>query len=149
MCYNNTTREEQIMGTVHAEIILKNAFDAENAQRGNIKEEEVRAATVTAVVDTGAMSLFITEELRRELGLAVRGEKTVTTASGQQVICQVTDAVQIIWKDRDWAQPTLVIPGGNHVLLGAIALEGLDLMVNPVSQELVGVHGDKVEYTCF
>jgi clan AA aspartic protease len=137
------------MGMVHAEIILKNAFDAENAQRGNIKAEEVRATTVTAVVDTGAMSLFITEELRNKLGLAVRGEKTATTANGQQVICQVTDAVVIIWKNRDWAQPALVIPGGNKVLLGAIALEGLDLMVNPVSQELVGVHGDEVEYACY
>jgi hypothetical protein len=29
------------------------------------------------------------------------------------------------------------------VLLGAIPLEGMDLMVNPVAGELVGVHGDE------
>lgn len=32
------------------------------------------------------------------------------------------------------------------VLLGAIALEGLDLRVNPVTREVEGVHGDRVEY---
>jgi hypothetical protein len=29
------------------------------------------------------------------------------------------------------------------VLIGAISLEGMDLMINPVDQKLVGVHGDK------
>ena len=28
-------------------------------------------------------------------------------------------------------------------LLGVVPLEDLDLMVNPVSQELVGIHGDE------
>jgi hypothetical protein len=32
------------------------------------------------------------------------------------------------------------------VLLGAIALEGMDLMVNPVNKELTGVHGETEEY---
>jgi len=35
------------------------------------------------------------------------------------------------------------------ILLGAIPLEGLDLMVNPVTQELVGIHGDDVEYIVY
>jgi hypothetical protein len=30
--------------------------------------------------------------------------------------------------------------------MGAIVLEGMDLMVNPVTQEVVGVHGDKEEH---
>jgi hypothetical protein len=30
------------------------------------------------------------------------------------------------------------------VLLGAIPLEDMDLMVNPVDRELVGAHGDDV-----
>ena len=40
----------------------------------------------------------------------------------------------------------MVIPGAESVLLGAIALEGMDLMVNPVDGELVGVHGETEEY---
>jgi hypothetical protein len=40
----------------------------------------------------------------------------------------------------------MVIPGAETVLLGAIALEGMDLMIHPARQELTGVHGDEIEY---
>jgi hypothetical protein len=35
------------------------------------------------------------------------------------------------------------VPGAEEVLLGAIPLEGLDLMVDPTRQELTGAHGDE------
>ena len=135
------------MGMVFAEITLTNPMDKGFAREGYIKAVDIRAVTVTAVVDTGAMNLFITEELHKKLGLAVKGEKIVVTANGQRVRCFVTEAVEIKWKDRDFDVPAMVIPGGEKVLLGAIPLEGLDLMVNPVSQELIGIHGDEVVYS--
>ena len=133
------------MGIVYAEITLKNIKDETCAQLGLIKEEEIRTAAVTAIVDTGSMYLVITEELRQKLGLGIKGEKTALTASGQRIASKVTEAVEVQWKDRDMTLPALVIPGAEKILLGAIALEGMDLMVNPVTQELVGVHGDRVE----
>jgi len=133
------------MGTVYAEITLKNVRDDNYARGALIKAEDIRTATVTAVVDTGSMYLVITEELCQELGLAIKGEKSARTASGQRVLCKVTEAVEIQWKDRDIILPALVIPGAETVLLGAMALEGMDLMVNPVDQELIGVHGDTME----
>ena len=45
--------------------------------------------------------------------------------------------------------PALVIPGAEKVLMGAITLEGLDLIVNPVTQELIGAHGDDMEYIIY
>jgi hypothetical protein len=39
----------------------------------------------------------------------------------------------------------LVIPNATEVLLGAIPLEDMDLMVDPVGQKLVGRHGDRPE----
>jgi len=134
------------MGTVHAEITLKNAKDEGKALDGLIKEEDVRAATVQAVVDTGAMSLVITEELCQKLGLAVKGEKVARIANGQRVSCKVTEAVEIHWKNRTSTLSAVVIPGAADVLLGTLPLEDMDLMVNPVSQELVGVHGDVEEF---
>ena len=134
------------MGIVHAEIILKNLYDGEKAGEGRIKAEEVRTAAVTAVVDTGSLNLVITEELRQKLGLAVKDEKIAHIANGQRVSCKVTDAVEVHWKNRSTVVPALVIPGAEKILLGAIPLEGMDLMVNPVNQELVGVHGDDVEF---
>jgi clan AA aspartic protease len=134
------------MGMVYTEITLKNTVDEVNARSGLIKPESVRAATVTAVVDTGSMNLVITEELRQRLGLGTREEKTARIANGQRVTCKVTDAVEVHWKNRETVIPALVIPGAEKVLMGAIALEGMDLMVNPVTQEVVGAHGDKEEY---
>jgi hypothetical protein len=45
---------------------------------------------------------------------------------------KVPSPVIIYWKDRFPACNALVVLGKNTVLLGAIPLEGLDLIVNPV-----------------
>jgi clan AA aspartic protease len=133
------------MGTVYAEITLNNAADAAGVRDGRLKEQDIRSAAVTAVVDTGAMTLVITEELYKTLGLSMVEEKMVRTASGQRLTCKVTEPVDIHWKDRGSSLRAVVIPGAETVLLGAIPLEDMDLMVNPVSQELVGIHGNVVE----
>ena len=39
-----------------------------------------------------------------------------------------------------------VVPGSEKVLLGAIPLEGMDLTVNPKTQEVMGIHGDEVVF---
>ena len=134
------------MGIVRAEITLVNPLDEGFAEHGYINEREIRTATVEAIVDTGAASLVITEELRQKLGLAVQGERIARIANGQRVLCKITGAVEVRWRNRRWTVHALVLPGVEEVLLGAIPLEGLDLMVNPVIQELAGAHGDHEEY---
>jgi clan AA aspartic protease len=133
------------MGMVYTEITLKNSHDEAFVKQGYIKPEEVRTATVMAIADTGSMYLVITEELRQQLGLEIKGEKTANIANGQRVTCPITDAVEVRWKDRFMFIPAMIIPGAKKVLLGALALEGMDLMVNPVTQEVVGAHGDVEE----
>ena len=134
------------MGTVHVEITLKNARDVGNLAEGLIKAPDIHETTVQAIVDTGAMSLVINEETRQKLGLNIQSEKPARLANGQRVACKITEPVEVHWKDRQTACQALVIPGATTILLGAIPLEGMDLMVNPVSRELVGAHGDEVEY---
>ena len=134
------------MGMVHAEITLTNPLDKGFAREGYIKPEAIRTFTVKAIVDTGAMSLVITEELRKKLGLGIVGQKTAKTADGRRVLCKVTEGVRFSWKNRTWVLSAVVIPGAEDVLLGAIPLEALDVMVNPATQELVGIHGDDAEY---
>jgi len=134
------------MGTVYAEITLSNAADAARVRDGQLKEQNLHSATVTALVDTGTMNLVITEELYQSLGLSKLGERMVQTASGQRMTCIVTEPVDISWKNRGSSQRAVVIPGAEDVLLGAIPLEDMDLMVNPVTEELVGIHGDIIEH---
>jgi clan AA aspartic protease len=132
------------LGTVYAEITLKNAGDVAIAQRGRITEAEVRTAKVTALVDTGCGSLAINEDIRKTLGLSIKGLRGGTLADGSKQACQVTEPVEIHWKNRYTACPAIVLPGADAVLLGAIPLEDMDLIVNPAQQELTGAHGDEV-----
>ena len=133
-----------IMGIVHTEITLKNAIDMGNARRGMIKDSEIRQTTVTAVVDTGAITLVINEAIRQKLGLKIKGHRRATLADGTAHDCEVTEPVSVHWKNRDSPCKAYVLPNSNKVLLGAIPMEDMDLMVNPVKQELVGVHGDEI-----
>jgi clan AA aspartic protease len=134
------------MGMVQAEITLKNVFDVGNAREGLIGEDEVRSVTVNAVVDTGAYTIVINEELRQKLGLAKLEERSAKLADGKRVPSWRTDAVGIYWKDRSCVLQAIAIAEADKVLLGALPLEDMDLMIHPKTQEVVGVHGDEVEY---
>jgi clan AA aspartic protease len=130
------------MGLVHAEITLKNAIDVGACKRGFIKEPEIRQTTVRAVVDTGAMTLVINEQMRQQLGLGIVGTKQATLANNAKETVQIAEAVEVHWKNRSMAcQPWVV--GSGRILLGAIPLENMDLIVDPAGQELIGAHGDE------
>jgi clan AA aspartic protease len=116
------------------------------AYDGIIPETEVRKVTVNALVDTGAWTLVINEETRQKLGLKVEENDEVTVAGGGKAPCQVTEFVEIRWKDRKAACEAVVLPGEEEILLGAYPLEGMDLMIHPKRREVIGAHGDRVRY---
>jgi len=131
------------MGEVNVEITLKNSADLAMVRIGEMPEQNVRSVTVNAVVDTGAMTLVIGEDLRKELGLAVIETRTATLAGGSKVNCNLAEPVDIIWKNRTALIRPWVLPGEKNVLLGVIPLEEMDVMVDPVNNRLVGIHGDE------
>jgi clan AA aspartic protease len=132
------------MGTVYSEIVLKNSGDVSNVQRGLIQEQQVRAAVVTALVDTGAGTLVINEEVRQKLGLAIEGSRQATLADGASSTYQVTEPVKIYWENRNTTCPAILLPNADSVLLGAIPLEDMDLIVDPQRHQLIGAHGNEV-----
>jgi clan AA aspartic protease len=134
------------MGLVYENITLKNAIDVGACNRGIIGDSQIRQVNVSALVDTGAEMLVINEEVRQELGLEVRGKKGIRLANEAPQICQFTEAVEIHWKDRHFVTQALVLDGLNEVLLGAIPLEGLNVIVDPGNMQLVGAYGDEVVY---
>jgi clan AA aspartic protease len=134
---------EAFMGQVFADITLKNAMDVANVKRGTIKASEVRETAVRAMADTGAGTLVINEWVQAKLGLEIVSRKRATLANNQREICKVAEAVEVNWKDRSMICRPLVISGDGDVLLGAIPLEDMDLLVNPVTQQVEGVHGDE------
>jgi clan AA aspartic protease len=134
------------MGIVRAEIILRNAWDITNAHHGIITEPEIRQTTVTAMVDTGSLHLVINEDIRQKLGLSVERPYKASLADGSVQTYGLTESVQIQWKNRIVTCQAVIVPNANNVLLGAIPLEAMDLIVNPVKQELIGAHGDEPLY---
>jgi clan AA aspartic protease len=132
------------MGLIHTEITVKNTRDVFKAEEGLINEQEIRQATIQAMVDTGASTLVINEDLRQQLGLAVRSERQITLANEAKVKCLVTEPVEIRWKDRDTTCKAFVIPEAKEVLLGALPLEDMDLIIDPKRQEITGAHGDEI-----
>ena len=134
------------MGLVYAEIILKNAGDVSCVRHGYMKETEIRQTTVTALADTGSVHLVINEDIRRQLGLSVESTRERELADGSVQACGLTEPVQIHWKDRDTVCQALVASNASDVLLGIVPLGYLDLIVDPVNQELVGAHGDQIVY---
>ena len=131
------------MGTVYADVTLKNVVDVINVQRGLLTEQDIREIRINAVVDTGAVTLTISEAVQKKLGLEIRATTEATMANKARVICKIAEPVEIHWKGRSCVCQPWVIPGADEVLLGAIPLEDMDLMVDPRNLELVGRHGEE------
>ena len=131
------------MGIVQTEITLKNVFDQMKANEGSIPENDIRTMTITAMVDTGTSTLVINEELCRKLGLDVKETREVVLADNKKILAKVVDPVEIHWKNRHTMCQPMVVSESGKILLGFIPLEAMDLIVDPVHQELVGAHGDE------
>ena len=134
------------MGLVYSEIKLVNLEDKIKAQIGAIKEKDVRSMIVTAIVDTGAGNLVIDETTREKLGLTKKGTQSGILADGVRGLYDMAGPLEIWWKDRSFILNTMVIPNAAKILLGAIPLEGLDLIVDPLGENLVGAHGDEIVF---
>jgi clan AA aspartic protease len=132
------------MSTFNETITLSNVKDEARVEAGIMKE--VRTVTVDACVDTGSWFLVINEEIRAALGLKTAGTDTATLADGSTVEFPVTEPVEFRWKDRKKSMNALLIPDADEVLFGALCMEALDLMADPVDECLKGRHGDKALY---
>jgi clan AA aspartic protease len=123
------------------EITLSNAKDDVRVEVGLLKD--IRTVTVEAMPDTGAWTLVINEDIRQKLGLKIEETSKSTLADGKTDTYSVTEGVKIRWKDRSTVLPALVVPDAKDVLLGALPLEAMDLIVDPVHKRLTGAHGDQ------
>jgi hypothetical protein len=129
------------MSTFNEKITLTNVGDKGRGEVGVRKE--IRSITVEACVDTGSWNLIINEETRAALGLKLDGSVFSTLADGATEKYAMTEPVEFRWQDRKFALPAQVIPTADEVLFGALPMESLDVMADPVAECLVGRHGDK------
>ena len=111
------------MGLVTAKVLLENP-----------REPSLKGIEVEALVDSGAVHLFIPEHLQIQLKLHEIDKKEVVLADGSKKLVPYAGPVQIRFKNRVGFAGALVL--GDQVLLGAIPMEDLDLVVLPKEKVL-------------
>jgi len=134
------------MGHVNTQITLKNIDDIKQAKKGNLPKDKIRQATIDVMVDTGATTLVINEQLFQQLGLDSIGEREICLANDVTETCKLTEALEINWGNRSVVMSAVVIEDAPEFLLGVLPLEGMDLMTDTVNQRLIGAHGDHTVY---
>lgn len=125
------------MGMVYADIELVNGEDLILSRRYIIGEEEIRKVPLNILVDTGAYYLCINEDILEQLGLPLIEKRKGQLADGNFVYYDVVGPVELKFKNRRCHVDAMVLPGSAQPLLGAIPLEDLDVLVDPLRQELV------------
>lgn len=94
-----------------------------------------RVATLTLLVDSGAIYSMVPGAVLRRLGIRPHTTRTFTLADGSQVTGAVGDAIFIIDGERG-ASPVIFGQKGDAALPGVVSLESLGLMLDPLKRVL-------------
>ncbi len=130
--------EISTMGKVQVAVKIENLEDIFKAEAGTLPVDQVRSVEVSdALVDTGAVMLSLPKRMVAQLGLRPYRTRRVRTVGGI-VGTRICAAVRLTIAGRDFTTDVAEIPDDCPVLIGQIALEGLDFIVDPIDQRLIG-----------
>lgn len=112
------------MGTIHADLTLTNLFTKQSL-------------VTKALVDTGATFMCVTEAIAVQLGFDTTevSRHLVTLADGRQIRVPRIAPIEIGFANRSYVTEALVL--GDEPLMGVLPLEAMDLLVDPLRQQLV------------
>ena len=125
------------VGVFTTEIELSNEADEILVRRGYWELSGIRREVVSAVVDSGATMLVIPSDLAGRLGLDVVDRKFIGIADGSVLECDVVGPVKIRFGDRTSIGSAISMPARANVLLGALQMEEMDLIIDPLGQRLI------------
>jgi clan AA aspartic protease len=125
------------MGIVYATVELVSSDDLALVRRGYLPEDQVKRVCVTALVDSGATMLAIPELIKKQLDLQKVGELEAELADGSSIPLEVVGPVEVRFENRRTSVEALVVPDQTTVLLGAIPMEGMDVLVDPKRERLM------------
>ncbi len=135
--------ENATMGKVLVTAKIEHLHDLFEAQADKLAADKIRSIEVTdALVATGATMLSMPKRLIAQLGLHPFRARPVRTAAGPATV-QVYGAVRLTIQGRDCTSDVTELPDDCPVLIGQLALEALDFVVDPIGQRLIGnpAHG--------
>jgi predicted aspartyl protease len=136
--------ETETMGRVLTAAKMENIVDLYLAERSQLPADQVRRVEVSdALVDTGSTYIAMPRRLIEQLGF----DRPYRVRTGQTATREVTSGmygpVRLTIQDRIYHGDVTEVHEGCPVLIGQLALEGLDLVVDPKRQCLIGnpAHG--------
>ena len=119
------TRKKPLVGITFATALIGNPSRADEA-----------TLELELLVDTGALYSVVPASLLESLGIARLERQQFTLADGTHVAYDVGEATFVLGGRRR-TSTVVFAPEGVSPLLGAMTLESLGLMVNPVTRELL------------
>jgi clan AA aspartic protease len=105
------------------------------ARLSNPRRPDIAAIEIELLVDSGALFSVLPASVLDALGVVRKHRQEFTLADGTHVAYDVGE-VSFAVGDLDATSKVVFAPEGVTPLLGAVALESLGLMLNPVTREL-------------
>ena len=102
---------------------------------GNPVHRELDPIETKALADTGAMHLCIPEHIAIQLELDEQEKREVTLADGSKRLMPYVGPIEVKFGNRRCFVGAMVM--GDEVLLGAIPMEDMDLVVRPMTREVL------------
>ena len=112
------------MGLANARIELRNP-----------RRPELGAMEIEALADTGSVHVCIPAHVQMQLKLDTAAEKEVTLADGSRQLVPYVGPIELRYLNRVGFVGALVM--GDQPLLGAIAMEDMDLVVVPKTRRVI------------
>jgi clan AA aspartic protease len=101
----------------------------------NPTKPKLKPVSVRALVDTGSVYLCVPEHVAIQLDLTELEKREVTLADGKRHVRAYCGPLRVEFAGRNAFAGALVL--GDEVLLGAIPREDMDLIVHPLTRELI------------
>ncbi|MBC7889367.1 MAG: hypothetical protein H7Z13_15930 [Ferruginibacter sp.] len=124
------------MGLTYATIELTNQYDEYKNEEGLLPLEAIRKWTGEFMIDPGAIRMAINEEIKEKLGLKNGILMNVVLADRSIKQVEMIGGIKVRFGDRTCYTDAFVLPNSTAPLLGAIPLEGMDLVVIPSENKL-------------
>ena len=125
------------MNEVRVNVKLTNALDRALARRGQIKKEEIRTYEADALVDTGAVSSVVPQNVMAQLGLQSDGQRVAEYADGRNDVVELTEPITFDIIGRTTTEGAMVL--GDEVIIGQTVLEVLDLLVDCNNHKVIPI----------
>jgi len=125
------------MGLIYANVELVNAGEIFLAHKGYIKPNEVKRMNVNVLVDTGASTLTINENIKIQLDLIELDEREVILADGSRQKLTIVGPIEIRFENRKTITNAAVLPSADKILLGVIPIEDMDILIDAKQEKLI------------